>query len=248
MVSRLASFGPADPCGEWQSEQLILPSWTGWRHGLFMATRVSLWHAKQTSDCAALLKTGSLLTWIVWQPVQPTSACGCVLPAHSSSFLLFCPSWQTRQTALASEALIAPLPLKRCSGFAALGSSACFSLMPWQPTQPKLRESAATACGCFAIFSWSAPWHIMHFADGPPSCACAGAAKPSKAMQADNSALLIPIRTPITNSSRTSRRALVPLLVHDIDARRPARCVAVHAAFQGLEGLRLGRRPEGGAT
>ena len=49
------------------------------------------------------------------------------------------------QTSLASAPESAPLPRKRWSGFTSTGFSACFSLMPWQPTQPKLRESAATA-------------------------------------------------------------------------------------------------------
>src|SRR5512147_466109 len=95
------SFGPAEPCGLWQSEQTTLPSRIGWREGRLTSERCCLWHVKQTSDWVSLLRTLSG-ECKVWQEVQAVPRVSCVLPSQCERLASF--RWQDMHILFLSSA------------------------------------------------------------------------------------------------------------------------------------------------
>src|ERR1022692_4627108 len=55
----LSNFGPAAPCGLWQSEHAILPAAIGCVEILSVSARFSLWQLKHTSGCVLFDNKGS---------------------------------------------------------------------------------------------------------------------------------------------------------------------------------------------
>src|SRR5512139_531985 len=143
-----------------------------------------------------LASTLSWLTCDLWHELQATSADGWALVAHRVRLASF--SWQARHTALASLPRSDSLPLKRLSGFASVGSPACFSLAPWQLTQVGVRGSAETECLCPAICCWCSSWQAWQTDDA--SASLAACAVPSSAdMHSPAAASKVPnrIRIPL---------------------------------------------------
>ena len=177
MLSRLTSFGPAEPWALWQSEQVILPSGIGWCEGRCSWVRCSLWQAMQTSVCVSLASTLSWLACILWHESHARSADSCGLPPHSVRLASL--AWQPRQVALRSLAGVAVFLVKTRSGrgrsFAPWGLLTWVGLGPWQVTQPGVRGSAATACALRLMSGRSsASWHLTQALE-------ASASSPAKA-------------------------------------------------------------------
>jgi hypothetical protein len=75
--------GPGEPCGLWQSAQVIEPSDTGMCETCETWLRLSVWQRKQSSlvpvACSRFWPPGSLELWTAWQSTQATRFRACVL-------------------------------------------------------------------------------------------------------------------------------------------------------------------------